>query len=51
MKEMHRKVLSSKPWMSGGISMIKIPANPIDDPKNPKTKVSSIVNPIQIENL
>ena len=31
--------------------MIKIPATATDDPKDPKTKFSSIVDPIQIENL
>ena len=51
MKEMHRKVPSSKPRTSGGISMIKIPVTATDDPKDPKTKFSSIVDPVQIENL
>ena len=51
MKEMYRKVPSSKPRISGGISMIKIPTDPTADPKNPTTKFSSVVDPVQIENL
>ena len=44
MKEMYRKVPSSKPRISGGISMIKIPTDPTADPQNPKTKFSSVVD-------
>ena len=48
---MWRRIPSSKPTSHGGISTIKIPANPEDDPKNPETQFRSVVDPSEIESL
>ena len=48
---MWRRIPSSKPTSHGGISTIKIPANPEDDPKNPETQFRSVVDLSEIESL
>jgi hypothetical protein len=48
-KEMFRKVLSARPAISSGISSIKVPADPLNDPKDPQTIFKFIVDPIEIE--
>jgi hypothetical protein len=48
-KEMHRKVPSAWPAASGGISSIKVPVDPLADPKASNTEFKSIVDPLEIE--
>ena len=48
-KEMYRRVPSARPKSSGGISMIKIPESPDDDPKAPGTRFKSVVEPMEVE--
>jgi hypothetical protein len=48
-KELFQKVLSTRPRVSGGISMIKVPVDPSADPKDSSTLFKSIVDPIEIE--
>lgn len=48
-KEMYRKVPSARPVASGGISSIKVPVDPLADPKAANTEFKSIVEPLEIE--
>jgi hypothetical protein len=48
-KEMHRKVHSARPAISSCISTIKVPVNPLADPKASTTAFKSIVDPMEIE--
>jgi hypothetical protein len=48
-KEMFRKVPSARPATSSRISSIKVPEDPLKDPKDPQTIFKSIVDPIEIE--
>jgi hypothetical protein len=48
-KEMFRKVPSARPATSSGISSIKVPVDPSNDPKNSQTVFKSIVDRIEIE--
>jgi hypothetical protein len=48
-KEMYRKVPSARPAVSSGISTIKVPVDPLADPKASTTAFKSIVDPMEIE--
>jgi hypothetical protein len=48
-KEMFRKVPSARPTTSGGISSIKIPVDPLNDPKDSQTIFKSIIDPMEID--
>ena len=50
-REMWKRIPSSKPPTLGGLSSIKIPVNPTDDPKHPDTIFKSVVDPPVIESL
>jgi hypothetical protein len=48
-KEMFWKVPSARPAISSGISSIKVPVDPLNNPKDSQTVFKSIVDPIEIE--
>ena len=48
-KEMYRRVPTARPPSSGGISMIKVPISPEDDPKAAGTLFKSVVEPVEVE--
>jgi hypothetical protein len=50
-RDMWRKIPSSKPRSSTGISMIKVPRHPEDNPKNPNTEFRTVVDPAEMESL
>jgi exonuclease III len=50
-REMWRRIPSSKPKSSGGISMIKVPTDPTANPKDPQTIFRSVVDPSEMEVL
>ena len=50
-KEMFSRVPSARSVASNGITMIKIPIDPKDDPKDPRTKFQSIADPAEVEKL
>ena len=50
-KEMWRRIPNCKPRASSGISMIKVPTNPDEDPKHPTTVFKTVVDPSQMEEL
>ena len=49
--EMWKKIPSSKPRSSGGISMLKVPRDPTADPKAPNTEFRTVVDPVEMETL
>jgi hypothetical protein len=50
-RDMWRRIPSSKPHSSIGISMIKVTRHPEDDPKNPGTAFRTVVDPSEMESL
>ena len=50
-REMWRRIPSSRPHSTGGISMIKVPTIPTADPKHPDTVFRTVVDPEEMESL
>ena len=48
-KELFRRVPSARPFNNNGISMIKVPVDPLADPKAADTVFQSIVEPNEVE--
>jgi exonuclease III len=49
LRDMWRRIPSTKSKRSGGLSMIKVPTDPAADPKHPDTTFRTIVDPVEME--